>query len=74
MSEEKLLERIVSEPRVMLGKPVIRGTRLTVEYILKRLSGESTIDEILQEYPSLTRQDIKACMLFAAETVSSNHS
>lgn len=61
MSEEKLLDRIVSDPQIMLGKPVIRGTRLTVEYILKRLSGESSIEDVLDEYPDLTRQDIAAC-------------
>ncbi len=69
MSEEKLLERIVCDPKIMVGKPVIRGTRLTVEYILKRLSGDSTVEEILGEYRDLTRQDIQACMLFAAQTV-----
>ena len=52
----------------MVGKPVIKGTRLTVEYILKRLAHGETADEILQEYAGLTGEDIQACLLFASGT------
>jgi len=64
MNENKLLERIVMNPKVMVGKPVVRGTRLTVQYILGLLAHGATMDEILQEYEGLTRKDILACLMF----------
>lgn len=68
MSDE-LLKRITADSKVMVGKPVIKGTRLTVEYILKLLAGGATIDEILQEYVGLTEDDIRACLLFATKAL-----
>ena len=65
MNEQQLLERITLNPKVMVGKPIIRGTRLTVEYILNLLAHGATEVEILQEYKGLTREDIQACLLFA---------
>jgi len=62
-AEERLLGRITVDPKVMVGKPVIRGTRLTVEYILGLLAHGATVEEILQEYPGLSREDIQACIL-----------
>jgi len=64
-----LLERISINPRVMVGKPVIRGTRLTVEYILGLLAHGIAMEEILEEYPGLVRDDIYACLLFASKTL-----
>lgn len=58
MEKEKLLERIMITPKVMVGKPVIKGTRLTVQYILGLLAHGATVNEILQEYEGLTREDI----------------
>jgi uncharacterized protein (DUF433 family) len=69
MSDRELLERIAINPRVMVGKPVIKGTRLTVEYILKRLAHGSTIEELQEEYPGLAAEDIRACLLFASKSV-----
>ncbi len=69
MSDERLLKRISINPKVMVGKPVIRGTRLTVEYILNLLAHGATVDEILQEYKGLTHEDIQACILFAAKAL-----
>ena len=69
MRNDTLLERIVIDPRVMVGKPVIRGTRLTVEYILNLLAHGATVEEILEEYQGLTEDDIKACLLFAARSL-----
>ena len=66
MSDRELLERIAIDQKVMVGQPCIRGTRLTVKYILNRLAHGSTIDEILDEYPRLTREDVFACLLFAS--------
>ena len=69
MDKSKLLERIVINPKVMVGKPVIRGTRLTVQYILGLLAHGAMMDEIVQEYEGLTREDILACLLFATEAL-----
>jgi len=69
MEQKQLLERIVLNPKIMIGKPVIRGTRLTVQYILNLLAHGATIDEILQEYKGLTKEDILACLLYASETL-----
>ena len=71
MDEQRLLERITSDSRVMVGKPVIRGTRLTVEFILNLLAHDSTAQEILDEYDGLTREDIQACLLFASLSLGS---
>jgi uncharacterized protein (DUF433 family) len=71
MNRNRLLERIVINPKVMVGKPVIRGTRLTVQYILGLLAHGTTVDEVLQEYEGLTREDILACLLFATEALES---
>ena len=64
MNEQHLLDRIVSDPRIMVGKPVVKGTRLTVEYILNLLAHDSMIEEILDEYNGLTREDIQACLSY----------
>ena len=71
MQENQLLERITLNPRIMVGKPVVRGTRLTVEYILSLLAHGATETEILQEYAGLTQEDIQACLLFAAQSLES---
>lgn len=71
MNDMDLLTRIVNDPKVMLGKPVIQGTRLTVQYILGLLAHGATTDEILSEYDGLTREDILACLRFAQETLES---
>ena len=69
MKQDKLLDRIELNPRVMAGKPVIRGTRLTVQYILNLLAHGTTIDEIISEYQGLTQEDVLACLLYASETL-----
>ena len=69
MDNEDLLERITINPKVMVGKPVIRGTRLTVEYILGLLAHGSTMEEIMEEYSGLVKDDIYACLLFASKTL-----
>ena len=71
MKTEQLLERIVIDPKVMAGKPVIRGTRLTVEYILNLLAHGETVEEILGEYKELTHEDVRACLLFATRALES---
>lgn len=71
MEDEGLLERITCNPRVMGGKPVIRGTRLTVEYVLNLRAHGADDDEILQEYQGLTLDDLRACYLFAGKSLGS---
>jgi uncharacterized protein (DUF433 family) len=69
MTDKELLERITLDPKVMVGKPVIRGTRLTVEFILNLFAHGATRDEIVAEYEGLAPQDIQACLLFAAKSL-----
>ncbi len=69
MKDEQLLERIVLDPKVMVGKPVIRGTRLTVDYVLNLLAHGTTQKEILEEYKGLAEEDIRACFLFATKAL-----
>ena len=69
MKDNELIERIVLNPNVMAGKPVIRGTRLTAEFILNLLAHGAKDSEILNEYKGLTIEDIQACILFATTFV-----
>lgn len=69
MDDDPLLERITSDPEVLAGKPVIRGTRLSVEYILNLLARGASAEEILEEYEGLAVDDIRACLLFAARSL-----
>ncbi len=69
MDDKQLLERITLDRQVMVGKPVIKGTRLTVEYILNLLAHGATTEEIIKEYDGLTQADIQACLLFATRSL-----
>jgi uncharacterized protein (DUF433 family) len=62
-------ERIVSNPDVLLGKPTIRGTRLSVEFILDRLADGWTEQQLLQNYPRLTPDDLRAVFAYATESL-----
>ena len=66
MTDKELLQRIVSNPEVLNGKPVLQGTRLSVDFILNLLAYGSTSEEIISEYEGLTLCDIQACLLFAS--------
>lgn len=66
--------RIEINPKVMLGKPVIRGTRITVELILRKLSEGATEKDLLDAYPKLTREDIHAAMRYAADSLAHEES
>jgi uncharacterized protein (DUF433 family) len=70
MDNEELLKRITVNPQVMVGKPTIRGLRITVEQILKALAGGVSVEELLEDYPELEPEDIKAVLFYAAELVS----
>jgi uncharacterized protein (DUF433 family) len=69
MTDKKLLERISINPNVMTGKPVIRGTRLTVEFILNLMAHGASAQEIVTEYKGLAIEDIQACILFASKSL-----
>ncbi len=60
---------ITSDPKIMMGKPTITGTRLTVELILEKLAAGETVDQILSEHPRLTAEGIRAAIAFAAEVL-----
>ena len=60
-------ERIVSDPDIMLGKPTIKGTRITVELILEELGQGLSVDEVLAAHPHLTREQVLAALQFAAD-------
>jgi len=61
------LERITVDPTVRFGKPCIRGTRITVGDVLGYLAGGTAEDDILRQFPQLTREDLRACLVYAAE-------
>jgi uncharacterized protein (DUF433 family) len=67
--ENTLLSRIEINPKVLTGKPIIRGLRISVDQILKSLAAEIKTEELLSEYPDLEIEDIKACLLYAAQLV-----
>ncbi|HSO41283.1 MAG TPA: DUF433 domain-containing protein [Rhodospirillales bacterium] len=62
--------RITSNPEIMMGKPVVRGTRLTVEHILRRLGSTESIEQLLEDHPGLTVEDIRAAQAFAADFIA----
>ncbi|MDH7513882.1 MAG: DUF433 domain-containing protein [Clostridiales bacterium] len=70
MKTERLLERITINPDIVVGKPTIRGLRITVEQVLKALAGGVAIKDLLEDYPELEPEDIQAVLLYAAELVS----
>lgn len=63
-------DRIEINPRIMLGKPVVRGTRITVELILRKLAEGATEDDLVDAYPTLKKKDIKAAIIYAADTLA----
>ncbi|MGH7456757.1 MAG: DUF433 domain-containing protein [bacterium] len=69
-SIDQLLERISINPKVMVGKPVIRGTRIPVELIVKMMAQGITEEEILKEYPRLEPEDIRAALAYASTILS----
>ena len=68
MSNYKI--HITRDPGIMLGKPIIKGTRITVELIMRKLAGGYSIDEILQMYPHLTKEQISAAFEYAADMIA----
>ena len=69
-NERQLLKRIVVNPQIFGGKPIIRGMRMAVEQVLGMLAAGDTPETILKEYSFLERDDIQACLLFAYRSLS----
>lgn len=67
MAEERgtYHERIVADPAIMVGKPVVKGTRIPVELVLGELAANPDLDELFAAYPRLTREDVRACLEYA---------
>lgn len=63
-------ERIVADPRILMGKPVVKGTRIAVDLVLEELSHNPDIDELLAAHPDLTRTDVQACLAYAKAIVT----
>jgi len=70
MKTRKLLRRITMEPTVMLGKPVIKGTRMPVDLLVEKIAFGATISELLVDYPFLKADDISAALLYSARCIS----
>lgn len=62
-------QRIESRPEVMMGKPVIAGTRITVELLLEKLAAGESVEQILESHPGISREDVRAALAFAAEAL-----
>ena len=69
MKQKDLLKRITANPMILGGKPIVKGTRISVEFILELLASGATESEILQDYPHLKPKDIKACLNYAAHSM-----
>jgi uncharacterized protein (DUF433 family) len=69
MEQVNIMDRITANPDVMVGKPTIRGMRITVEQMLKALANGITTDQLLEDYPELEKEDIRAVLLYASHLV-----
>jgi len=72
MQEQELLRRIMLNPDIMAGKPIIKGTQLPVEYILSLLAHGTREEEIFKQHAGMTHEDIQACLLFAAKSLETS--
>jgi uncharacterized protein (DUF433 family) len=70
MTEKALLRRIVVNPKIMLGKPVIKGTRLPVEIIVEKVAYGASVDDLKRDYPFLKQDDVRAALLYAAKRIA----
>jgi uncharacterized protein (DUF433 family) len=67
-------ERVVVHPDICNGKPVVRGTRITVQTVLEFLAAGDSVEDVLEEYPSLTREDVQACFDYASKVMGNHYS
>lgn len=69
MARRSLLDRITVDPKVLVGKPVVRGTRISVELVVDLLAQGWTTEQVLEQYEHLTREDVRACLAYAGEVL-----
>jgi len=69
-----MAERIIVNPDICNGKPVINGTRITVQTVLEFLAAGDSVDDVLQEYPALKREDVHACLDYASKLMANHYS
>ena len=69
-AQQPFQERIVADPRILAGKPVVKGTRIAVDLVLEELAQNPAIDELLAAHPDLTRTDVQACLAYARAIVT----
>jgi uncharacterized protein (DUF433 family) len=67
-------ERITLDPDICNGKPVIRGTRITVQTVLEFLAAGDSVEEVLEEYPTLKREDVQSCLDYASKLMANRYS
>ena len=63
-------DRIVADPEVLVGKPIVKGTRISVELVLSRLAVDLDLESFFQDYPHITREDLQACLRYARDLVA----
>ena len=68
-----MTSRIIIRPDVCNGKPVIRGTRITAQTVLEFLSAGDSVEDVLEEYPGLTRRDVQACLDYASRLMANHY-
>lgn len=68
--QRDLRDRITVDPAILVGKPIVKGTRISVELVLDRLAAEPNLDVLLEDYPSLTVDDVRACLAYASAVVA----
>lgn len=71
MSTDALLDRIVADPTVLAGKPVVRGTRISVEFVIDLLARGYSKQQVIEQYDHLTMEDVHACLAYAREVLQS---
>lgn len=69
-TEQELLKRITANPQIFGGKPIIRGMRISVELVLSLLAQGETAEDVLADYPDLTREDLQACLAYAHAVIA----
>jgi len=63
-------DRIIIDPAVLVGKPVIRGTRISVEFVVGLLAHDWSVDDVIKEYGHITREDVQACLAYAHQLLA----